>query len=112
MSLHVAERDIDAEVSHVVFGSNSPLWHGDKYYNLLFLQSMQNYFNDLLVANGFVFINDILQMIGLRRTPAGQLVGWLIEETPFIDFGIRPDDTENSFDINFNTESVIFDKLY
>lgn len=70
---------------------------GDIDYNLMYAKAHQNYANDLLTANGYLFLNDVYGMLGLERSLAGQVVGWVYEKDAadkvgvdnYVDFGIR-----------------------
>lgn len=88
-----------------LFGEgHSVCWTRDMRSNYQFLSAKQNYFNDMLVAKGYVFLNDVYEGLGFERTPAGQMVGWLRSDLQnketdnvgdgYIDFGI------------FNTEDI------
>jgi len=75
------------------FDEFSPNWQNDPEYNLMFLKAQQQYANDLLKAKGRLFLNEVYDMLGLERTKAGQVVGWVYNpENPtgdnFVDFGI------------------------
>ena len=75
------------------FDEYSPNWQNDPEYNLMFLKAQQQYANDLLKAKGRLFLNEVYDMLGLERTKAGQVVGWVYNpENPtgdnFVDFGI------------------------
>ena len=75
------------------FDEFSPNWQNDPEYNLMFLRAQQQYANDLLKAKGRLFLNEVYDMLGLERTKAGQVVGWVYNpENPtgdnFVDFGI------------------------
>ena len=68
-------------------------WTKDPEYNLMFLKKQQRYANDLLKSRGHLFLNEVYDMLGIPRTKAGQVVGWIYdEEYPngdnFVDFGI------------------------
>ncbi len=68
-------------------------WTKDPEHNLYFLKCVQAQANDRLKREGYLFLNDVYQMLGIDRTRAGQQVGWIYdEENPigdnFIDFGI------------------------
>lgn len=96
-------------------------WSSDPGYNRIFLQAQENYANDLLASRGHVFLNDIFDGLGMQRTAAGSVVGWIAEEEAHVDFGLRnpgyePNDLfwadeESSIRLNFNVQGVIFDKL-
>ena len=75
------------------FDAASPYWQNDPEYNLMFLKDQQQYANDLLRAKGRLFLNDVYDMLGIEKTKAGQVVGWVYDrENPngdnFVDFGI------------------------
>ena len=65
----------------------------DPEYNLMFLRRQQDYANELLKARGHLFLNEVYDMLGIPRSKAGQVVGWLYnEKNPngdnYVDFGI------------------------
>ena len=66
-------------------------WSKDAEYNLTFLKQQQNYANDLLKKKGHLFLNEVYDMLGIPRTRAGQVVGWIYDEKHpigdnFVDF--------------------------
>lgn len=93
-------------------------------YNMIFLRAQQNYANDMLQARGHVFLNEIYDMLGVERSGAGAIVGWVIGKggDDYIDFGIFDDRTndrvrdfvngrENAVLLDFNVDGVIYDKI-
>lgn len=75
------------------FDESSPYWEKNPEYNLLFLRQMQDYANDKLRVEKRLFLNDVYEMLGIPKTKAGQVIGWVYdEENPigdnFVDFGI------------------------
>ena len=108
-------------------------WEKDALSNIMFLKSRQQYANDLLRANHKVYLNEVLDMLGMRKTDAGQMVGWIYDpENPkaegdnYIDFGISQYflNSEKIVDINdgihdidepvilldFNVDGVVWKK--
>lgn len=74
-----------------IFDESSVSWTPDADYNLLFLKNKQNWWNDRLWAKGHVFLNEIYDDLGLERSQAGQIVGWVKNAhggDGYIDFGI------------------------
>lgn len=64
-------------------------WSPTPEYNRMYLTNQQRYFNDLLNSRGHVFLNEIYDALGIPRTSAGQVVGWVKGHGDgFIDFGI------------------------
>lgn len=68
-------------------------WEKDAESNLLFLRAQQQYANDLLVSRGYLFLNEVYNMLGIQITKAGQVVGWVYDPENkdlhnWVDFGI------------------------
>lgn len=68
-------------------------WTKDPEFNLMFLKDQQRYANDLLRTKGHLFLNEVYDMLGMPRTQAGQVVGWIFDEKHpvgdnVVDFGI------------------------
>lgn len=68
-------------------------WSKDPEKNLFFLKRQQDYANEVLKAKGYLFLNDVYEMLGIPRTKAGQVVGWIYDEKNpigdnIVDFGI------------------------
>lgn len=58
------------------FNSRSYQWTKTPEYNKIFLKSQENYFNDLLKAKGYVFLNEVYKSLGIPETRFGQRMGW------------------------------------
>lgn len=68
-------------------------WQNDAELNMFFLQQQQNYLNDKLKRQGYLFLNDAYKALGFDATKAGQVVGWIYDEKQpigdnYVDFGI------------------------
>lgn len=55
-------------------------WTKDPEFNKLFLLEQQHYANDLLRQKGHLFLNEVYDMLGIPRSSAGQVVGWICDE--------------------------------
>ena len=53
----------------IVFDKNSPAWTKNPENNKLFLYYQQNYINDLLKARGYIFKNQIYELLGITWDP-------------------------------------------
>ncbi len=105
------------------FDETSSSWSRNPGYNQIFLNCQQNYANDLLRARGHVFLNEVYDMLGLERSKAGAVVGWILTKDGdnFIDFGIYDQDSdrkrrfvnydERSILLDFNVDGVIYDLI-
>jgi hypothetical protein len=91
------------------FDEANPNWQPNAEFNRLFIQCQQNYANQKLLANGYLFLNDVYDSLGIERTRAGQIVGWLVngEGDGFIDFGIF--EAHNADFVNNQEPSIILD---
>ena len=108
------------------FDEYNPNWQNDPEYNLMFLKSQQQYANDLLRARGRLFLNEVYDMLGMERSKAGQVVGWVYNEANpsgdnFVDFGIYDlhkertrafvNGLEPSILLDFNVDGNIWDLM-
>lgn len=75
-----------------IFDESSCYWSKTPDYNRMFLIGRERYANDKLNAQGYLFLNDVLEMLDLPKTKEGQMVGWVkdpkIGRDDYIDFGI------------------------
>jgi hypothetical protein len=93
-------------------------------YNAFFLKAQQELANHMLRANGFLFLNDVYEMLGIEKSRAGQAVGWVYDKNRedhgdnWVDFGIqevyrkrsdKPGDYEKVFLLDFNVDGPIMD---
>ena len=106
------------------FDEYSRNWTPIAEQNMFFLKCQQNYINDRLKVRGHVFLNEVYDMIGLDRSSAGAVVGWIYEGDEgdsYIDFGIFNPVTdakrdfvngaERSILLDFNVDGVIYNKI-
>lgn len=68
-------------------------WEKNPEYNLMFIRAQQQYANDLLRSRGHLFLNEVYDTLGMPRTRAGQIVGWVYDTANphgdnYVDFGI------------------------
>lgn len=105
------------------FDETAKQWQKNAEYNFLFLRSQQNYFNEMLLIRGHVFLNEVYDALGIERTSYGSVVGWVLNKDGdnFIDFGIFDGKTpaarafvnrnERSILLDFNVDGIIYDKI-
>ena len=101
-------------------------WTRDAEANKFFLLRQQDYANEKLKAKGYLFLNDVLDMLGINRTRAGQTVGWIYDEKNpigdnYVDFGIFDihceanrnfvNGLEKSIWLNFNVDGDILNNF-
>lgn len=104
------------------FDEGSSSWQRQPEYNSLFLNSQQNYANNLLQARGHLFLNEVYDSLGIPRSKEGSVVGWILngEGDNFVDFGIYENNDrkrrfvnrdERSILLDFNVDGVIYDLI-
>lgn len=107
------------------FDESNPNWQKDGESNRTFVQIQQNYLNHLLNSRGHVFLNEAYDQLGLERSSAGQVVGWLVggdgDGDGYIDFGIFDafderkiafvNGLERNVILDFNVDGIIYDKI-
>jgi hypothetical protein len=105
------------------FDETCSSWNPNAEINLLFLRAQQNYANDKLRARGHMFLNEVYDSLGLERSQAGSVVGWLLnpEGDNYIDFGLNNGESErvrafvNGHEkavlLDFNVDGLIYDKI-
>jgi hypothetical protein len=63
----------------IVFDQNSPNFlAGLDEYNLHFVRNAAQHLNYVLQTRRNLFINDVNDYLGIKRTPEGQLFGWVV----------------------------------
>lgn len=104
-----------------MFDENSLYWEPDPPYALMFLKAQQQFANDRLRANGHLFLNEVYDDLGLKRTKEGQIVGWVYNSEigdNYVDFGIyegmadfEGEGTTPSTWLDFNVDGVVYDLI-
>ena len=105
------------------FDSSCPEWSKDPEMNKLFLKQTENYMNDKLRAQGYLFLNEVYDQLGMARSKVGQVVGWIDNpENPagdnHVDFDIYSDRNQDFINgietdalLDFNVDGCILDIL-
>lgn len=99
-----------------VFYEGNPGWTKSAEKNMLFLKLQQSYANKKLQSQGYLFLNDVYEMLGFNKTTAGHTVGWIYDPKDknrhnVVDFGIYnnvTDERKAAF-INGDERSVLLD---
>lgn len=114
----------------VCFDEGNPHWQSTPSYNQMFINSQMNWATDKLRANGHLFLNEVYDMLGVPRTKAGAVVGWVMDHKDengnvigdnYVDFGVFRGDIESgtrfvngdekSVWLDFNVDGIIYDLL-
>lgn len=110
----------------IVFDDGNDGWDPDPERTKFFLIQQQNYANERLKARGHLFLNEVYDMLGVKRTKAGAQVGWVYDEKQtvgdnYVDFGIfdirssKARDFVNGIEkvivLDFNVDGYILDLI-
>jgi hypothetical protein len=91
----------------------------DPEHNKFYLLQQQGFANRKLQQQGYLFYNDVLEMLGYPKTRVGQVAGWIYDEKNpigdnYVDFGLFTFDNgdfvngnERSIWLNFNVQPDI-----
>jgi hypothetical protein len=117
------------------FDDTNDNWNRNPEFNKTFILTQQNYANDLLRTQGHLFLNEVYDMLGLKRSTEGSVVGWVMGNgDDIVDFGMfnttvhgfadeYANDTiaeqrrdfvngeRNSILLDFNVDGVIYDLI-
>lgn len=105
-----------------VFDESNPYWENNSDYNLSLLRAEQSHANNLLMARGYLFLNEVHERLGFQPTKAGQIVGWVYNpDNPdidnYVDFGMIEsnrdlgDDYTPCFLLDFNIDGNIWELM-
>ena len=108
------------------FDETNPNWEKNPDYNLMFLRAQENYANQRLRADGYLFLNDVYESLGIPKCSIGQVVGWIYDPEDqnadcHVSFGIYDiykavsRDFVNGFEpailLDFNVDGVMWDNM-
>lgn len=87
-------------------------WTKSAEDNLKFLKMVQAYANKKLQSQGYLYLNDVYEMLGIDKTKDGHVVGWIYDELHpvgdnYVDFGIYDMYNEKARDFVNGRERVI-----
>lgn len=124
-TVQVADPNMASEFTFC-FDETCTGWTGDAELNKAFLIQQQNWANDKLRSQGHLFLNEVLDSLGMQRTRSGNAVGWVYDSKNeyadgYVDFGIFDlydeqkrnfvNGYEKSIWLEFNVEGDVLYKL-
>lgn len=107
---------IDDDISEYArfFDDGNTGWTKDPEYNLMYLRRQQDWANEKLRCQGHLFLNEVYDALGIPRTKAGNVVGWVYNGTDrnsdsYVDFGIYNNREGNRLFVNGHERSILLD---
>lgn len=104
-------------------GVLNPNWEDNPEFNLMFLKGVQAEAEYKLHSRGYLFLNEVYDMLGYEMSQLGAVVGWIDDGhgDSYVDFGLYSlNNRENRRFINgedahilldFNHDGIIWDKI-
>lgn len=128
---HVDRDVIEYDYSALFDEITTKQWDSNYEYNLHYLRQMQEWADERLKSRGYLFLNEVKQLLGLKVDEAGQDVGWVfMKDNPIgdnrVDFGLEEVVVHNGMEgramdfmceennailLKFNCDGYIKDKL-
>lgn len=112
MELTIKIKD-DTKVD-IMFNEKCSQWNDDAKLNQLLLLNIETKLNRQLKCYGHVFLNEVYDLLGCKRTPLGAVMGWVYEKGKEIDFGLTEEYFKNptvDVQLHFNIDGVIVNKI-
>lgn len=91
----------------IMFDENSSNWIETHFeYNKMFVKAQQMYITDRYKNQGYMYLNMIYELLGLKWNPYKENVCWVYERDGELETYILTDDSHNKigFDILSNSE--------
>lgn len=82
-------------------------------YNMSYLDATFNWLHDRLWAQGHLFVNEVLDSLGMQRTGEGAVLGWT-KDTPKnreLWSRVKTRDGDDKFTITLSPDGIITDKI-
>lgn len=95
--------------------TTSKSWKKNSEYNLMFLKAQQSIANNMLKARGYLFLNEVYDLLDIpAKTKAGQVVGWIYDPNDenrenYVDFGIYVNDLAHTMFVDGDESSIWLD---
>lgn len=99
-------------------------WQNNASVNLEVLLYHQRMLSERLKTNGYLFLNDVYEMLGFAKTLEGQFIGWIYEpekddKDNCVSFMLHEAYNKdfhkgytNDVILDFNVDGVILDKVF
>lgn len=120
-TINVADPDVNDYARF--FDASCAQYEDNMDYNLMYLRAQEQFANDRLKTDGYLFLSDVYEALGIKRTKMSQTVGWIYKpENPdgdnFVDFGILETNRETEDGgyekvilLEFNVDGPILDLI-
>ena len=96
-----------------VFDKRSCMWYSDREYNEMTVKNCLEDSFELLKRKGYLFLNDVYQILGFPLTKEGQMYGWIYNGITEFDmpYTTKYSNSKDSIYITFECMENILDAL-
>lgn len=88
-----------------IFDETASSFQPNQDMNRVFLTTQESYLNHVINARGHLFLNEVLDILGIDRTVTGQFVGWAVPD--YFSFNLLDEEVEGSFELRFEMRTII-----
>lgn len=92
------------------FDESNSCWDPRPEYNMAFLQAQASYLQHVLDTQGHLFLNEVYDNLGMERTPAGQVMGWLRKDGS-IAIDVKGPRADGSMWVSWTVQGVIVNDI-
>jgi hypothetical protein len=113
--IYVANGPVEYSEYAKFFDESCYAWEKNSESNLAYLRIQEAAANEKLKRQGYLFLNDVYEMLGIPITAAGQVVGWIYDEDDpvgdnYVSFGIYDiHDKEKRLFVNGFERAILLD---
>lgn len=104
------------------FSEENPEWNRNPELSLLFLKAQEAIANNLLHTRGYLFLNEVYDLLHMEPTQLGAICGWIEGNGDgFVDFGLYDGEKtavrkfingeSNTILLDFNVDGMILDLI-
>lgn len=104
-----------------LFADHNLNWKKDVDHNRIFIDCQERYANQKLASKGHLFLNEVYDSLGLDRTQAGSVVGWIYNSKNgdnYVDFCMFQEANADFIEgkelniwLDFNVDGIVYDKI-
>ena len=98
----------------IMFNEKCSQWDDKAELNQMLLLNIEQRLNRQLKCYGHVFLNEVYDLLGCKRTALGAVMGWVYEKGKEISFGLTEEYFKNptvDVPLHFNIDGVIVNKI-
>ncbi len=112
MEINITIKDVESV--DIIFNDKTCLWEDNAMLNKKALIITEKRAKTYLKLRGHIFLNEVYDMLGYKRTPLGAIMGWVYDKDKELSFGLTKEYLNNptvDVPLHFNIDGVIVNKI-